>query len=45
MVFYLGQDVAITALTENTSAGVTVSAAGVVSFPTTATAGFAAKQG
>ena len=45
MVFYLGQDVAITALTENTSAGVTVSAAGVESFPTTATAGFAAKQG
>ena len=45
MVFYLGQDVAITALTENTTGGVTVSAAGVESFPTSATAGFAAKQG
>ena len=45
MAFFLGQDVSITALTETTSAGVTVSAAGVESFPTTTTAGFAAKQG
>jgi len=45
MAFYLGQDVAITALTENTAGGVTISAAGVESFPTSATAGFAAKQG
>ena len=45
MAFFLGQDVAITALTENTAGGVTISAAGVESFPTTATAGFAAKRG
>ncbi len=45
MAFFLGQDVTITALTENTAGGVTVSAAGVESFPTSATAGFAAKQG
>ena len=45
MAFFLGQDVSITALTENTAGGVTVSAAGVESFPTTATAGFAAKRG
>ena len=45
MAFFLGQDVTITALTENTAGGVTVAANGTESFPTTATAGFAAKRG
>jgi len=45
MVFFLGQDVSITALTESTAGGVTVSATGVESFPTGGTAGFAAKRG
>ena len=45
MTFFLGQDVSITALTETTTGGVTVAANGTESFPTTATAGFAAKQG
>jgi len=45
MTFFLGQDVSITALTESTAGGVTVAANGTESFPTTATAGFAAKQG
>ena len=45
MTFFLGQDVSITALTESTAGGVTVAANGTESFPTTATAGFAAKRG
>jgi hypothetical protein len=45
MAFFLGKDVAITALTETTTGGVTVAANGTESFPTTTTAGFAAKQG
>ena len=45
MTFFLGQDVSITALTESTAGGVTVSTTGVESFPTAATAGFAAKRG
>jgi hypothetical protein len=45
MAFFLGQDVTITALTENTAGGVTVAANGTESFPTSATAGFAAKRG
>ena len=44
MTFFLGQDVSITALTESTAGGVTVAANGTESFPTTATAGFAAKR-
>ena len=45
MTFFLGQDVSITALTESTAGGVTVAANGTESFPTVATAGFAAKRG
>ena len=45
MTFFLGQDVSITALTESTAGGVTVAANGTESFPTAATAGFAAKRG
>ena len=45
MTFFLGQDVSITALTESTAGGVTVAANGTESFPTSATAGFAAKRG